>query len=408
MVMDDAARWLASGMVVGCLVASAGADPRPSTTTRAGVERVALSSGFYLLVKPSGYAHGDRPPLIVCLHETDTGAEEILAFWRRLETPIGVVLAAPQHHMPGWREADLPCIRAMLAHLAEHVTYDADRVLLTGYSAGGAMAFHLAYVEGFPATAVAATANYVPPSVTADRVAGRRDLPVFYAVGTRDVNHDRMRASIELLQANGGPLTLLRPDIGHRLDPVVGQQAADWFAKTSDRQAQRRIDRAERAVKDRTYAAGLALVEPIVAQRRWHPAKTVRRAGSVRDDLERPGRERLADAARLTRQGQSLAAVDVLREVETAYGRSRVGEAARDRRETLLADPKVRSDESARRAEREEQAARRSLRRAQQFVVDGQFAQAKQQCRSIIRSYPDSTAATRARTLLDQIRRAGR
>jgi len=400
---------LASGVSIGVLPALAYAGPAATAaTTYRAVERVELSDGFYLLARPAGYKHGDQPPLVVCLHETDTGAETILAFWRRLKTPIGMLLAAPEHHRPGWRQADLPCIRAMLAHLGKHVTYDPKRVLLTGYSAGGAMAFHLLYAEAFPATAVAATANYVPPSVTAKMVAARRDVPIFYAVGMRDVNQDRMRASIELLRANGGRLTLLRPDIGHTLDPAVGQQAMDWFVKTMTRQTLTQIDQAAKAGEERRYAVGMAVVEPILDQRRWHAPEVVARADSVRIELEQPGREHLARAKHLTDQRQHLEAIDVLRRVELAYGTARLGLEAQKRREALQADPKVRAAEQVRQQERREQASRESLVRAQRLVVNRKYLQAKEQCRAIIRTYPGTTAATRAQTLLDQLRRAGK
>jgi len=400
---------LASGISIGLLPALAHAGPAATAaTTGRAVERIELSAGFYLLATPAGYKRGDRPPLVVCLHETDTGADTILAFWRRLKTPIGMLLAAPEHHKPGWRQADLPCIQAMLAHLRKHVTYDPKRVLLTGYSAGGAMAFHLLYAEAFPATAVAATANYVPPSVTAKMVAARRDVPIFYAVGMRDVNQDRMRASIELLRTSGGRLTLLRPDIGHALDRDIGQQAMDWFVKTMTQQTLTQIDQAAKAGEEQRYAAGMAVVEPILAQRRWHPPKIVARADSVRIKLEQPGREHLARAKHLTDQGQLPEAIDVLRRVEVAYGTARLSLEARKRRETLQADPKVRAAEQARQEERREQASRESLVRAQRLVVSRKYHQAKEQCRAIIRTYPGTTAATRAQTLLDQLRRAGK
>jgi len=379
-----------------------------SAKTKTRVERIELSAGFYLLRKPVGYRPSDRPPLIVCLHETETGAATILAFWRRLKTPIGMVLAAPEHHMPGWRDTDLPCVRAMMAHLDRHVTYDPQRVLLTGYSAGGAVACHLVYAERFEAPAVAATANYVRPSVTGQLVAARSDVPIFYAVGMRDINHDRMRASIELLQANGGPLTLLRPNIGHRLDPAVGQRAMDWFVKTTTKQSTERIDQARRLTRDKRYAAGLALVEPILAQRRWHPPDVVARAEPVRVELERPGRQRLIEADRLARQGNALAAVDVLQQIKTAYGTARLAIEAQERRRTLLADPKVRSAQLARQAEQREQAGRQALIRTQRLVLNRQYDQAKEQCRAIIQMYPGSNAAARAQTLLDQLRRSGK
>ena len=97
-----------------------------------------------------------------------------------------------------------------------------------------------------------------------------------------------------------------------------------------------------------------------------------------------------------------------LRRVEVAYGTARLGLEARKRRETLQADPKVRAAEKARQEERREQASRESLVRAQRLVVNREYHQAKEQCRAIIRTYPGTPAATRAQTLLDQLRRAGK
>ncbi len=372
------------------------------------VERVELSAGFCLVSRPGRYAKGDRPPLIVCLHETDTGADAILAFWRALESPIGMLVVAPQHHMPGWREADLPCIRAMCDHLREHLSYDRRRILLTGYSAGGAMAFHLLYAEGFPATHVAATANYVPPSVTAERIAKRQGVPVFYAVGMRDINQDRMRASIALLQENVESLTLLRPAIGHRLDGDVGQEAMDWFIKRTTEQTLSRVARAGDALEAGRAGEAMQTVEPIVLQRRWHPPSVVAAAEPIyRRGLER-GRARLAEAERLLQAGRSVEALEAYREIEDSFAATAVGARARRHRGRLQTDASVREAERLRWLERQESEGREALVRAQKLVVRQRYDAARQQCQGILKRYPKTKAAARARTLLDQLRKAGK
>lgn len=384
------------------------ATTRLAPTSAPCVERIDLSAGFILISTPIGYEHGDQPPLIVCLHETDTGAAAIIEFWRRLRSPIGAIFVAPQHHMPGWREQDLPCITAMCRHLRKHVTYDRRRVLLTGYSAGGAMAFHLLYAERFPATALAAMANYVPPSITPEMAAARRDLPVFYAVGTRDINQDRMTASISLLQTNCTDVTLLRPDIGHRLDRTIGQRAMDWFIQTTTRQSMQRVKRAKELAQKGSYAAGLACVEPIVSQRRWHLPEVVAAAEPILGDLERPGLQMLAEAERLVRRGERATAAEQLRNMEAAYGDSRLGKDARRRRADLEADPDVRSAQDALQEEKMKRATHDSLLWAQKLVAKREYQLARKQCRTIIQMYPDSDAAARARTLLGQLDRAGK
>lgn len=388
----------------------------PATTSAAsggvgrvgGVERIDLSAGFYLLAKPRGYRHGDRPPLVICLHETGTGARTILEFWRRLDSPIGMLLVAPEHHMPGWRETDLPCINAMSEHLGKHVTYDRRRVLLAGYSAGGAMAMHLLFAEGFAASAVAAMANYVPPSTTPQMVAARRDVPIFYAVGMRDINHDRMRDSIRLLQSNGGALELFRPNIGHHLDPHVGQRAMDWFVGMTTEQSLKRIEQAVESGRQGRYASGMSDVEPIVRQAKWHPPAVVARARPVLAELERAGLDMLAEADDLSRRGQHVAAIERFHAIETAYGESGIGDKARKRRAVLEGNPGIRSAQLAKQDEDLGKAAGQSLRWAQKLVARRRYRQAKEQCRRIMRMYPRSPEATRARTLLDQLNQAGK
>ena len=52
------------------------------------------------------------------------------------------VTVAPQAGAPGWREADLLRLRETWDDLRQRVTFDPARVLLAGFSAGGAMTFH--------------------------------------------------------------------------------------------------------------------------------------------------------------------------------------------------------------------------------------------------------------------------
>ena len=168
---------------VCCLLAVCG-----PTADGPAVERVELLHGYYWLATPAGMDPQTRYPLVVCLHGTETRAADLMGFWLSLEADLPLIFVAPQATDAGWRDTDLTLLAELTEHIAQTVPYDPERVLLTGHSAGGAMAFHLLYVEDFPATAVAVTANYLPPTVTAEMIERRRDVPLFYAVGEADLN----------------------------------------------------------------------------------------------------------------------------------------------------------------------------------------------------------------------------
>ncbi|MFQ5492242.1 MAG: hypothetical protein ACE5GE_16120, partial [Phycisphaerae bacterium] len=213
--------------------------------TAAGPQRIDLPDGHYWLATPADLDPQQQYPLIICLHGTQTKSRDILDFWLSLDEKLPFILAAPQAVEAGWRETDLKFIHQFDAHLRQTVNYDPQRVLLTGHSAGGAMTFHLLYADNFQATAIAVTANYLPPTVTSRMVTARRDLPVFYAVGEADLNRPRMRDGLAILRGAGANVTVKRPSIGHVLSRDIGTGALRWFEDRCRRTVQRRIDAAK-------------------------------------------------------------------------------------------------------------------------------------------------------------------
>ncbi len=417
------------GIAGWLLILSASAQPslgqstQPTTTTAAAAtttggpgvvtNRIDLpGGGFYWLRMPADYKSGDRAALAFCLHGTDDAAREAITFWAACGSRWETVWVAPQASDRGWSEADLPRLRQTWADVQNRITFDSDRVLLAGFSAGGAMAFHWLYREGFPATAVVTLANYLPPVVTADDVRRRRHVPVFYGVGTEDINHERMRSGLALLREQGVHVRLVRPPIGHTLSPMVGREAVAWFEELCREATRRRLDEAADALRrDPPAASGRAAVaaERILAQARWHDVENVRQAEALLAEATAWGREQLARADRLaatdrrTGAGPAAEALAILREIEAAYAGASLAEQARTRRLALEADPSVRQAADQRQRRRREEEAMTLYLDVQRLVAAGRFDEARQTCRILTSTYADTPAADHARALLPKL-----
>lgn len=366
------------------------------------IERIQLpvpdrdGATFYMLRKPAGYGPGQMPPLIIALHGTDDTAEQMIEFWAARNMRIPPLIAAPQGVGPGWRDSDTACIRAMFEHLEANVSYDAQRVLLTGFSAGGAMSFQLLYVERVPVTAVAALANYVPPWITGEQVKAKAHVPVFYAVGMADINHERMREGLQRFRAAGARIDLDRPRIGHVLDSDVAQEAVDWFFDRCADQVGAALDRMAVA----GLVGDLPTLDRLCEQRHWHEPSHVRRAEQLIGEIEAPGRLELARARTFVAESRPADAVELLQEVEGRFVAGPLAREAKALRLHLESDPAVRRELADRLARRRAEQALSMYASAQRLVVQRQFDEAAEQCRRIVNLYSETPGAERARTLL--------
>lgn len=358
-----------------------------------GTERV----GYCWVYRPDGYASGQRLPLLVCLHGTDDTAEQMIAFWRARQLRVPAVIAAPQGVGKGWTSDDVATIRATFEYLDRCVWHDSNRVLLAGFSAGGAMTFQMLYHEKVPVTAAAALANYVPPRLTLEEVRDRRQVPVFYAVGMADINHELMRSGLEFLRSAGATVELYRPPIGHTLDAGVGQAAIDWFFDQCERQTDAAIESAARSPQ---IAPASVMLEQITGQAAWYPQRQVDRARAVLKQIEEPGEQKMRTAESLLAERKAGEAADILTQIVADYGISRLGVQARERLEAIKTDPVMRQQAEHFTAGQRAEAAMAEYVRAQRLVGQRDLAEAARVCRRILEVYSDTPAAARAERLL--------
>ncbi len=350
---------------------------------------------------PAGYSSGDRPALVIGLHGTDDNARQMLDFMAALPTPVPMLIVTPQSIGRGWSSADIPGIRAMLADVTKRCTYDDRRVLLMGFSAGGAMSLHLLYGEQVSVTAVAVVAGYVPPQLTGEQIGLHRDVPVFFAVGMRDQNHASMHDGLARLRAAGSEVCLYRPHIGHVLDKEVAEEALRWF-----------FDRC--AANLRTHIAGVSgnsdlaqaslTLEAMIAQARWHESEQIEAARRALTQIEAVGRNRLNQVDQLARQSREVDAVDLLRKIEADYGSSRIGVEARDRRLSLEQCPSVHGQLAQRLERQHAERAFRMYLEAHELMRQKRYDAAADCCRQLLGGFEDSCWANSARDLLENLR----
>ncbi len=400
---------MAAGVPAGPATQPAAEPSAPEITRVTLASPDSSDERYYWLHRPTGHGRGQRPPLLICLHGTDDTARQMVDFWSARKTPVPLVIAAPQGVAPGWRADDLPTIRAMLADLERGVSYDKQRVLLAGFSAGGAMSLYLLYHERIPVTAAAALANYVPPGITDADVRARQHVPVFYAVGMSDLNQERMRVGLQRLRAAGANIDLYRPRIGHVLDERVAQATMAWFFEKTARRLAAIIEAADGTLPpDDDGVTGQAgprahpalCLEGIITQARWHEPGHVQQAVEVLQRLEIPGRKTLAAARAMAKRGRKIEAVDLLRGIEADYGVARLGREALAERTGIESNSTVRHALAAREIQRRADAALNLYAGAQRLVGQRRLDEAAARCRRIIRSYADTPGAARARTLL--------
>ncbi len=364
-------------------------------------ETVRLDDSFYLLSRPADWPETEPLPLVFALHGTDTTATDFIEFWSDLDATVPFAIVAPQASGPGWHSGDVAFLNNVAADVPKRLPIDGSRILLTGHSAGGAMALHMLYAERIPATATVVTANYVPPTFESDDVAARTDVPLYYAVGQSDTNFEPMRAGLELLRQQGVHVTVARPRIGHSLDSDVAQAALLWFEALCRSSTQAVLDHARRQ-GGQTTNPGLAAVavERLLENRSSHPSDQMVEAETLLKSLLAPGRASLARARQLVGEDRLIDAYTILLSVEQRYRDSSLGVDARRERQQVEMSPVVREHLSERTRAEEARSAETLWQQALSALRSSRISEARMQCANLVAMYPQAEQARQAQALL--------
>jgi phospholipase/carboxylesterase len=179
-----------------------------------------------LVFKPARLDPRKPAPLVVALHGRGGTADAFAPLWRRVASNVGAVLAVPKGVNPAgngfdWgvvEQASHLVLRAIEKARAE-APIDDSKIVLAGFSAGGAQAFIQGLQDPDRFAGILSIAGFYDERV-APVPTGRR-LPRFVILnGERDEEAANNRRGAAALRAAGGQVKLeIYPGLGHAFPP---------------------------------------------------------------------------------------------------------------------------------------------------------------------------------------------
>jgi predicted esterase len=266
-------------LVVMCVSAAATGQVTPlQVPIGEMVEGIACASDptqTYTLYIPSTFANGRRYPVLLVF---DPRGRSLLAaelFREAAETYGWIIVSSDNTRSDESWDPNLAALQALWPEIHSRIPVDAERIYATGFSGGVAVATLLARSTGEVAGIIGCGGLNVVNRVEDDALA------FFLAAGNTDFNFSEMHHLDDFLAEQGNPHRLVIFEGPHTwMPPSVAREAVEWMELIAMQQGTRDRDR---DVIDALYSA----------------------------DLER--------AQALAANGQALAAVRRLREMEHTY-----------------------------------------------------------------------------------------
>jgi predicted esterase len=204
-----------------------------------------------LVELPPGHDPSKAPPLIIALHGYGCRPESMIAQWREVADQIGAIVAAPQglYKVRGSRgyswfapgsvdfdEAD-HLTRFTLDLLMKKHKIDPSRVILTGFSQGG----YVAYAAGsrqpyrFPSV-IPMGAGYVPAIDAPDQAAGGNRPRFYFMIGRHDPAVGQLDKAVEDFTKAGFVVKpRIYPAVGHAFPTDMVEEIQDALDFVLDR-----------------------------------------------------------------------------------------------------------------------------------------------------------------------------
>jgi predicted esterase len=151
--------------------------------------------GYYQLYVPANLDPQSGAPLIVFLHGAGSSPESYLDAVSAAADAVGAVLALPKSVGETWVPGvDQSLVDATLADVDSRLAVDPTRISISGHSAGGALAYLLAYATERPLSSVFTLAA---PFQQVASLAGPFAPPIRMFYGTADSNFQEALPQLE-------------------------------------------------------------------------------------------------------------------------------------------------------------------------------------------------------------------
>lgn len=368
----------ASLLAVAAALAAAGEARAQGTTTSLAVGGYSCQAWIPAGAQPGGTAI----PVLLALHGSGDRAENYLRVVRHYLGSRRWAVIAPQSPGPMWPVEMVPALPKMVDALAARSSADRSRVYLNGHSAGHAFALYALGELPDLFAAAALTAGYYPPGCNEEGLRRAKATPIWFAVGKRDPNHAHLAAGVAQLRALGLEVTPYEPDIGHTISADEARALFAWL--------------------DGKRRPGPGGADPPAKKTPEPPKKTSEPPKAEPSWMEREERAaaRLAEADRHWAAGKVLEAHDAYRKVADEDKGTEASQAAARRLEELLRRLEVRRALEERRIRLEEEGARLLWLKGINQATNGETAAARAAFEEIVRRWPKSQWAAKARERL--------
>ncbi len=196
-----------------------------------------------LVVLPSGYDKNVASPLVIALHGYGCRADMMTREWKGMADRIGAILVAPQGVYkvkggsgyswfgPGtvdYDEAD-HLVRLTLDLVMKEYEIDKNRLILTGFSQGGYVAYVVSARQPylFPAV-IPMGAGYVAAIDAPERATGSSRPRYYFMIGEHDQSVDQIHDAVEAFKRAGYAVKKrIYPGVGHAFPKNMVQEIHD-------------------------------------------------------------------------------------------------------------------------------------------------------------------------------------
>jgi predicted esterase len=211
-------------------------DPLPSDAAASpGLHPLGLgSTRDGLLYVPAGYGEKAPAPLALTLHGAGGNARSGISHFLHLADAAGVVLLSPESRGRTWDVLvgsygpDVEFIDRTLEWAFDHLTLNAQRLAITGFSDGASYALSLGLTNGDLFThLIAFSPGFMAPA------SRRGKPPVFVSHGTRDRVLPIERCSrriVPQLDRAGYQVRYREFDGPHTVPESIAREALRWFS----------------------------------------------------------------------------------------------------------------------------------------------------------------------------------